>query len=63
MPTTDGVTPIPARAAHAVDTSSAGDAFHGAFALDFTRGVPAQRAIGAGVVAATAAVQRHGAQP
>jgi ribokinase len=59
--TTGGGATIPARAVQAVDTTGAGDAFLGAFALHLARGAPIDRAVAAGVRAGAAAVQRHGA--
>jgi ribokinase len=59
--TADGGGTIPARVVHAVDTTGAGDAFLGAFALYLARGAPIHRAVAAGVQAGTAAVRRHGA--
>ncbi|GAA2471515.1 PfkB family carbohydrate kinase [Winogradskya humida] len=52
---------IPAIPVTVVDTSGAGDAFLGAFALDFSGGQDVAKAARAGVHVASIAVQQHGA--
>ena len=52
---------VPARAVTVVDTTGARDATVGAFALATARGLPWEEAVGAAVVAGTAAVQQNGA--
>jgi ribokinase len=59
----DGHGMAPAELVHAVDTTGAGDAFLGAFALHLARGHRLPDAVTAAVQAGTVAVQYRGAQP
>jgi len=54
---------VPARKVHAVDTTAAGDAFNGAFAVALAEGKPAPAAVNFAIAAAAISVTRHGAQP
>jgi len=54
---------VPARKVHAVDTTAAGDAFNGAFAVALAEGKPAMAAVNFAIAAAAISVTRHGAQP
>jgi ribokinase len=61
----DGEVPvhIPARKVQAVDTTAAGDAFNGAFAVALSEGKSPAAAVAFAVAAAAISVTRHGAQP
>ncbi len=54
---------IPAFKVRAVDTTAAGDAFNGAFAVGLLAGKAPREAIGWALAAAAISVTRHGAQP
>jgi ribokinase len=54
---------IPARTVAAIDTTAAGDAFNGAFAVALSEGLSAPEAARFAVTAAAISVTRHGAQP
>lgn len=54
---------IPARTVNVVDTTAAGDAFNGAFAVGLSEGLSAPDAARFAVAAAAISVTRHGAQP
>jgi ribokinase len=53
---------LPPRAVHAVDTTAAGDAFNGAFAVALAEGKGPVDAARFAIVASSIAVSRHGAQ-
>jgi ribokinase len=61
----DGEVPvhIPARKVQAVDTTAAGDAFNGAFAVALSEGKSPAAAVAFAVAAAAISVTRRGAQP
>jgi len=61
--TADGATQWPARPVTPVDTTAAGDAFNGAFAVALSEGADLDRAIRFATAAAAISVTRHGAQP
>jgi ribokinase len=61
--TADGATQWPARPVTPVDTTAAGDAFNGAFAVALSEGADFDRAIRFATTAAAISVTRHGAQP
>lgn len=61
--TADGATQWPARPVTAVDTTAAGDAFNGAFAVALSEGSELDRAVRFATTAAAISVTRHGAQP
>ena len=61
--TADGVTQWPARSVTPVDTTAAGDAFNGAFAVALSEGAELDRAVRFATTAAGISVTRHGAQP
>ncbi len=54
---------LPARKVEAVDTTAAGDAFNGAFAVALAEGGSAMEAVTFAIAAAAISVTRHGAQP
>jgi ribokinase len=54
---------VPARQVQAVDTTAAGDAFNGAFAVALAEGKSATEAVDFAVAAAAISVTRRGAQP
>lgn len=54
---------IPARMVAAIDTTAAGDAFNGAFAVALSEGLSAPEAARFAAAAAAISVTRHGAQP
>jgi ribokinase len=54
---------IPAFPVKAVDTTAAGDAFNGAFAIALMLGMPQKDAARFAAAAAAVSVTRHGAQP
>ncbi len=59
----DAPVAIPARKVNVADTTAAGDAFNGAFAVALSEGLPAPGAARFAVTAAAISVTRHGAQP
>jgi len=61
--TADGATEWPARHVTPVDTTAAGDAFNGAFAVALAEGADLDRAVRFATTAAAISVTRHGAQP
>jgi ribokinase len=61
--TADGATQWPARPVTPVDTTAAGDAFNGAFAVALAEGADLDRAVRFATAAAAISVTRHGAQP
>ena len=61
--TADGVTEWPALPVTPVDTTAAGDAFNGAFAVALAEGAELDRAVRFATTAAAISVTRHGAQP
>ena len=61
--TADGATEWPARPVTPVDTTAAGDAFNGAFAVALAEGADLDRAVRFATTAAAISVTRHGAQP
>lgn len=61
--TSDSATTWPARPVHAVDTTAAGDAFNGAFAVALTEGRAVDAAVRFAITAAAISVTRPGAQP
>lgn len=62
--TEDGIrAAIPAYSVHAVDTTAAGDAFNGAFAVALARGAAPLDAVQFATAAAAISVTRHGALP
>jgi len=61
--TVDGATQWPARSVTPVDTTAAGDAFNGAFAVALSEGADLDRAVRFATAAAAISVTRHGAQP
>jgi ribokinase len=61
--TADGATQWPARRVTPVDTTAAGDAFNGAFAVALSEGADLDRAVRFAITAAAISVTRHGAQP
>ena len=61
--TADGATEWPARHVTPVDTTAAGDAFNGAFAVALSEGADLDRAVRFATTAAAISVTRHGAQP
>jgi len=61
--TADGATEWPARHVTPVDTTAAGDAFNGAFAVALAEGADLYRAVRFATTAAAISVTRHGAQP
>ena len=61
--TVDGATQWPARPVTPVDTTAAGDAFNGAFAVALSEGADLDRAVRFATAAAAISVTRHGAQP
>jgi ribokinase len=61
--TADGATQWPARSVTPVDTTAAGDAFNGAFAVALSEGADLDRAVRFATAAAAISVTRHGAQP
>ncbi len=61
--TADGVTQWPAWSVTPVDTTAAGDAFNGAFAVALSEGADLDRAVRFATTAAGISVTRHGAQP
>jgi ribokinase len=54
---------IPTHKIQAVDTTAAGDAFNGAFAVALSEGKSPAAAVKFAVAAAAISVTRHGAQP
>ncbi len=60
--TADGATEWPARQVTPVDTTAAGDAFNGAFAVALAEGADLDRAVRFATTAAAISVTRHGAQ-
>ena len=54
---------IPAHKVVVADTTAAGDAFNGAFAVGLSEGKPPHEAVRFAIVAAAISVTRHGAQP
>ncbi|HWF65126.1 MAG TPA: PfkB family carbohydrate kinase, partial [Rhizomicrobium sp.] len=54
---------IPAHKVEAVDTTAAGDAFNGAFAVALSEGKSPAEAVSFAAAAAAISVTRHGAQP
>ncbi len=54
---------VPAQKVSALDTTAAGDAFNGAFAVALAEGKPALVAVRFATAAAAISVTRHGAQP
>jgi ribokinase len=61
--TADGATQWPARSVTPVDTTAAGDAFNGAFAVALSEGADLDRAVRFATIAAAISVTRRGAQP
>ncbi len=61
--TANGATQWPARPVTPVDTTAAGDAFNGAFAVALSEGADLDRAVRFATTAAAISVTRHGAQP
>jgi ribokinase len=61
--TAEGATQWPARPVTPVDTTAAGDAFNGAFAIALAEGAGLDRAVRFATTAAAISVTRHGAQP
>ena len=61
--TADGAREWPARHVTPVDTTAAGDAFNGAFAVALAEGADLDRAVRFATTAAAISVTRHGAQP
>jgi ribokinase len=61
--TAEGATQWPARRVTPVDTTAAGDAFNGAFAVALAEGQDLDRAVRFATTAAAISVTRHGAQP
>jgi ribokinase len=61
--TAGGATQWPARSVTPVDTTAAGDAFNGAFAVALSEGADLDRAVRFATAAAAISVTRNGAQP
>ncbi len=60
---TEPAASVPAPAVTAVDTTGAGDAFVGTFAVALAAGMNPHEAVRLGCVSGALSVQRHGTQP